>query len=124
MVRGNAESDAAFTISATVAECESAPLLPCAARWKSPVGAFDAALLGDPTITSWNVSNALTTFYLSGSDAAAIGGDLAYDYGHRNALTGIGATPAQSTLGGATFASGAQALQAPATLYSGTVRLQ
>ena len=81
-------------------------------------------MLGDPTITSWNVSNALTSFYLTGSDAAAIGGDFAYDYGHRNALTGIGATPAQSTLGGATFGSGAQALQAPATLYSGTVRLQ
>ncbi|MEO8674227.1 MAG: calcium-binding protein [Casimicrobiaceae bacterium] len=88
------------------------------------VGAFDAALLANPALTSWNVSNALTTFYLSGSDTAAIGGDFVYDYGHRNALTGIGGTPGQSVLGGATFGSGAQALQAAATLYSGTVRLQ
>ncbi|HEX8010733.1 MAG TPA: calcium-binding protein [Casimicrobiaceae bacterium] len=88
------------------------------------VGAFDAALAADPTLTSWSISNALTTYYLSGSDTAAIGGDFAYDYGHRNALTGIGAVPGQTVLAGSTFGTAAQTLQPAATLYSGTVRLQ
>jgi hypothetical protein len=86
-------------------------------------GAFDAALAADPTITSWNLTNALSGKYLSGSDTAAIGGDFSYDFGHRNALTNIGATPAQSVLAGASFATAAQTLQAAATLYAGTVRL-
>jgi Ca2+-binding RTX toxin-like protein len=87
------------------------------------VNAFDAALAVDPTITSWNVSNALAGNYVSGSDVAAIGGDFAYDFGHRNALTDIGAGAAQAVLAGATFGTAAQTLQAAATLYSGTVRL-
>jgi Ca2+-binding RTX toxin-like protein len=88
------------------------------------VGQFDAALLANPTLTSWNLTNALTSFYLSGSDTAAIGGDFSYDYGHRNALANIGATPGQAVLAGAMFGSGAQTLQSAATLYAGTVRLQ
>jgi hypothetical protein len=87
------------------------------------VNAFDAALAVDPTITSWNVSNALAGNYVSGSDVAAIGGDFAYDFGHRNALTDIGAGAAQAVLAGATFGTAAQTLQAAATLYAGTVRL-
>ena len=86
-------------------------------------GAFDAALAADPTITSWNLTNALASNYLSGSDTAAIGGDFGYDFGHRNALTGIGAVPGQSVLAGAAFATSAQTLQAAGTLYAGTVRL-
>jgi Ca2+-binding RTX toxin-like protein len=88
------------------------------------VGQFDAALLANPTLISWSLTSALTTGYLSGSDTAAIGGDIAYDFGHRNALTNIGAVAAQTVLAGANFGIGAQALQATATLYSGTVRLQ
>jgi trimeric autotransporter adhesin len=88
------------------------------------VNQFDAALVANPALNSWNLTNALTSFYLSGSDTAALGGDLAYDYGHRNALTNIGATPAQAILAGATFGTVAQTLQPAASLYSGTVRLQ
>jgi trimeric autotransporter adhesin len=88
------------------------------------VGQFDAALLANPTLTNWNLASALASNYLSGSDTAAIGGDIAYDFGHRNALTNIGAVAAQTVLAGATFGVGAQTLQAAATLYSGTVRLQ
>ena len=88
------------------------------------VGQFDAALLANPSITSWNLTNALTGFYLSGSDTAALGGDFAYDYGHRNALTSIGAIPGQTVLAGGTFGTVAQTLQPAATLYAGTVRLQ
>jgi hypothetical protein len=87
------------------------------------VGAFDAALAANPTITSWNLTNALSGNYLAGSDTAAIGGDFAYDFGHRNALTNIGAVPAQTVLAGANFATAAQTLQGAGTLYAGTVRL-
>jgi len=41
----------------------------------------------------------------------------------RTALTNVGAVPAQAVLSSASFGSAAQALQASATLYSGTVRL-
>ncbi len=88
------------------------------------VSRFDAALLANPTLTSWNLTNALTSYLLSGSDTAAIGGDFGYDYGHRNALANIGATPGQAVLAGAAFGSGAQTLQSAAMLYAGAVRLQ
>lgn len=84
---------------------------------------FDAALAGNPSLTSWNVSNGLAAAYLRGSDTAAIGGDFAYDFGHRNAFAGIGAVPGQSVLASASFGSSAQALQTPAALYAGTVRM-
>ena len=87
------------------------------------VGAFDAALAANPAITSWNLTNALSGNYVSGSDTAALGGDFAYDFGHRNALTNIGTIPAQAVLTSANFATAAQTLQAAATLYSGAVRL-
>ncbi len=87
------------------------------------VGAFDAAIAANPSLTSWSLTNALAGNFLLGSNTAALGGDLAYDFGHRNALTNIGATPAQSILASASFATAAQTLQAAATLYSGTVRL-
>jgi hypothetical protein len=53
-----------------------------------------------------------------------MGGDFGYDYGHRNTLANIGATPGQAVLVGAAFGSGAQTLQSAATLYAGAVRLQ
>jgi Ca2+-binding RTX toxin-like protein len=88
------------------------------------VGRFDAALAANPALTSFDVSSALGEFYLSGSDSAAIGGDLAYDYGHRNALTDIGMTAAQTVLGSAAFGASAQSLQATGVLYSGGQRLR
>jgi len=87
------------------------------------VGQFDAALAATPTLTSWNVSNALASSLVAASDTAAIGGDLAYDFGHRNALTGIGAGAAGGIVASASFATAAQTLQAASTLYAGTVRL-
>ncbi|MCC7326374.1 MAG: hypothetical protein IT521_06175 [Burkholderiales bacterium] len=87
------------------------------------VGAFDAARVANPTLTSWNLSNALAANYVAGSDTAAFGGDFAYDYGHRASLASIGAVPAQSVLAGAAFGTSAQTLQAAAVLYSGAVRL-
>ena len=88
------------------------------------VSRFDAALVANPTLTSWNLTNALAPCYLTGSDSAAIGGDFAYDYGHRHALSGIGAAPGQNVLAGAGLGNATQTLQPAATLYSGNVRLQ
>ena len=87
------------------------------------VNQFDAALVANPALASWSLSNGLAGAYLSGSDTAAIGGDFAYDFGHRNSLATIGSTPAQAVLAGAAFATAAQALQSAAVLYSGAVRL-
>ena len=42
---------------------------------------FDTARAADPTLTSWALSNALLDFHTSGSDSAAIGGDLAHHCG-------------------------------------------
>src|SRR6266568_2646344 len=50
------------------------------------VNAFDAARAADPGLTSWALTNALTQYHLSGSDDAALGGDLAYQYGLNGTL--------------------------------------
>jgi Ca2+-binding RTX toxin-like protein len=88
------------------------------------VGAFDAALVANPALTTWAMATALAANRTGGSDTAAIGGDFAYDYGHRASLSGIGAGPGIAVLAASGFGNAAQALQAPATLYSGTTRLQ
>jgi len=88
------------------------------------VTAFDAALALNPGLTRWGLSNALSSNRLSGSDTAAVGGDFAYDYGHRAALTGIGATAGLADLAAVGFGTSAQALTPPGSLYSGTVRMQ
>ncbi|OFZ98185.1 MAG: hypothetical protein A2Z44_02905, partial [Betaproteobacteria bacterium RBG_19FT_COMBO_58_11] len=67
------------------------------------VDQFDQARTADPALTSWALSNALLTFYLGGSDTAAIGGDLAYQYGKTGSLSNIGLSAAQSMLGNAQF---------------------
>ena len=41
------------------------------------VSQFDQALAHTPGLTSWAMTNALLQFHLSGSDDAALGGDLA-----------------------------------------------
>jgi Ca2+-binding RTX toxin-like protein len=87
------------------------------------VAAFDAALVANPSLTSWALTNALATQYLSGSDTAALGGDLAYRYNLFGTLSDISFTPAQGILGAAGFGSSAQALQALASLQDGTARL-
>jgi Ca2+-binding RTX toxin-like protein len=87
------------------------------------VAAFDAALVANPALTSWSLTNALAAQYLSGSDTAALGGDLAYRYNRFGTLSDISFTPAQGILGAANFGSGAQALQALASLQDTTARL-
>ena len=87
------------------------------------VNAFDAARTATPTLTSWALSNALATQQLAGSDTAAIGGDLAYQYGKNGTLAGMGLTAAQDIISNSGFGTQAQTLQPLANLQSGSVRL-
>jgi hypothetical protein len=87
------------------------------------VGQFDQALLADPTLTQWAMTDSLLAAHLSGSDSAAIGGDLAYQYGLNGTLGGIGLASAQSVISSASFGQSTQILQPLASLQVGPVRL-
>ncbi|UCV05668.1 beta strand repeat-containing protein [Dechloromonas denitrificans] len=86
-------------------------------------GAFDAARAANTGLTSWELTNALTSFQLAGSDNAALGGDLAYQYGKNGTLAGIGVTPALATLSDTNLGTTAQTLTPLAGLQTGSVRL-
>ena len=86
------------------------------------VTAFDQALTATPALTNWALSNALLDFYLGGSNTAAIGGDLAYQYGKTGSLSNIGLTAAQNALGNSQFGQANQAINQPG-LGEGLVRL-
>ena len=87
------------------------------------VNAFDAALVANPGLSSWALTNGLTQFQLAGSDTAALGGDLAYQYGLNGTLAGIGFNKAQDVLTSAQFGTQAQTLRPLATLQDGFVPL-
>ncbi|HVF64738.1 MAG TPA: calcium-binding protein [Casimicrobiaceae bacterium] len=87
------------------------------------VAQFDAARTANPGLTTWAVASALASEHLGGSDTAALGGDLGYQYGRASALTGIGWTPVDGVLANAAFGTGLQTLQAPGVLFSGTKTL-
>ena len=59
----------------------------------------------------------------AGSDTAALGGDLAYQYGKNGTVAGIGVTAAQDVIGNASFGTSAQSLQLLAGLQTGALRL-
>lgn len=77
-------------------------------NFDSLVTAFDQARVADPALTSWALSSSLLGFHLGGSDTAAIGGDLTYQYAKNGDMSNISATPAQSILGNAQFGNAAQ----------------
>ena len=87
------------------------------------VGAFDQARKASPGLTSWALTNALLQFHLSGSDDAAIGGDLAYWYGKNGSLQGIGVQAAEQVIGAPGFGSEAESLHAFSGLQDGFARL-
>lgn len=87
------------------------------------VSAFDAARAAEPSLTAWALTNALATEYLSGSDTAALGGDLAYRYGRFGSLADVSLTPAQAILADASFGTAAQALLSLPTLQDASPRL-
>ena len=84
------------------------------------VAAFDAA----GATTNWQLTDArLTTHLLAGSDSAAIGGDLAYQYGKNSNLTGMGSLNAQSVIAVANFGQAAQTLNNPTVWQAEVVKL-
>jgi Ca2+-binding RTX toxin-like protein len=87
------------------------------------VAAFDTALAANPSLTSWALSNALLAQYLTGSDTAALGGDLAYQYGRFGNEANVSYTPAIGILGSANFGTAAQTLQSLTSLQDPTPRL-
>ena len=87
------------------------------------VGAFDAARTANPGLTTWALTNGLSSYQLTGSDTAAMGGDLAYQYGKNGTLAGIGVTPALSTLSDSNLGTNPQTLNSLASLQTGSVRL-
>lgn len=87
------------------------------------VAAFDAARAATPGLTTWALTNALLAEHLSGSDTAALGGDLAYRYGRFGTLSDISFTPAIGILSAAGFGTSAQTLQSLAVLQDSSARL-
>jgi Ca2+-binding RTX toxin-like protein len=87
------------------------------------VSAFDQARTTSPGLTSWDVTNALLQFHLSGADDMALGGDLAYWYGRNRTLAGISLAAAQQAIGASGFGSEAQSLHPFSGLQEGLVKL-
>ena len=84
---------------------------------------FDAARTTDSTLTGWSLTHALAEFHLGGSDAEALGGDLAYYYGRDGSLEGMGLKQAQDVLGAATLGASPQLIQPLSGIASGSVSL-
>lgn len=84
---------------------------------------FDQLWAANPGVGAWSLAGALAEFHVGGGDIAALGGDLAYQYGSAGTLAGLGATPLQGSLAGSQFGVVPQTLQPLAILQTGTVRL-
>ena len=87
------------------------------------VSAFDAARTAMPTLSRWALTDALLSAHLAGSDTAALGGDLAYQYGKASTLAGMGLTAAQEVIGGTGFGGQPQTLHPVSGLGDGMVKL-
>jgi Ca2+-binding RTX toxin-like protein len=88
------------------------------------VSRYDAARAADPLLTRWSVASALTDVHLGGSDTAAIGGDLGYQYGRHGTFAGISWNAVDPVLASASFGTALQTLQSSATLFAGGKTLQ
>lgn len=76
-------------------------------NFASLVAAFDA----EGAVSDWQLSDARLTAHLkAGSDSAALGGDLAYQYGKNGSLASVGLLAAQSVMNAANFGQVAQTL--------------
>jgi Ca2+-binding RTX toxin-like protein len=84
---------------------------------------FDEARAANPALTAWSLSSSLLEFHLGGSDTAAIGGDLAYQYARNGNLSAISASPAQAILASTQFGTANQNLQSSNALQDLTPRL-
>jgi Ca2+-binding RTX toxin-like protein len=87
------------------------------------VDKFELARGTKATFSNWAMTNALMDFHLSGSDTAALGGDLAYQYGRNGNLANVSINPAQGILGSTQFGTTAQTLQPVPNLQDNSPRL-
>jgi Ca2+-binding RTX toxin-like protein len=102
------------------------PLLDDKVEWfdfGALVAAFDEARQANRNIVRWSMMSELLDAHLGGADDAALGGDLAYQYGKAGTLAGVALAGAQSALGAAGFGAEAQALQPPGAVTDGTPKL-
>ena len=93
---------------------------------KALIQRFDSAYASSQSLrqgNAWAAMNSLLNVHLSGSDTAALGGDLAYQFGNAGGLTGLGLDAAIGVLGASGFASSMQTLHTRATLESAAPRL-
>ncbi len=84
---------------------------------------FEQARAANAAITQWNLMNDLMDAHLFGSDDAALGGDLSYQYGRYGNFANVGLTGAQNVLNGSQFAIGPQTFQSLQGLQEGVARL-
>jgi Ca2+-binding RTX toxin-like protein len=89
------------------------------------VKAFDAARTARtaPALNAWSLTEALLKVQLAGSDSAAIGGELAYQYGKNGSVSGLSLTATQEVINDSHFGRQAQALQPLAELPSPALRM-
>jgi len=87
------------------------------------VDKFDQAKAANKNFAHWSVMNNLLNAHLAASDTAALGGDLAYQYGKNGTLAGMGLNAAQNVLGGPQFGTQPQTLQPLSSLQEGAVKL-
>ena len=86
------------------------------------VTAFDTS--GTAAGTNWQLTDAILNAHLNGgSDTAAVGGDLAYQYGINSNLTGVGLIASQNVINASTFGQSAQTLNNPTTWQSEAIKL-
>ena len=67
------------------------------------VSEFDRIRVADPALNHWAMSSALLDFHLKGSDAAGIGGDLAYEYAKNGNISGMSMTAVHGVLANPAF---------------------
>jgi Ca2+-binding RTX toxin-like protein len=84
---------------------------------------FDTARGANATFMHWSALNTLLPAYLSGSDSAAFGGDVAHQYGKNGTLSGMNLAAAQSVINDPLFGAQMQALQPLQGLQGGAVSL-
>ena len=73
--------------------------------------AFDQARGTSAIFMHWSATNSLLASQLAGSDTAALGGDLAHQYGANGDFTGMNLAAVQNVLNGPQFGEQAQALR-------------
>jgi Ca2+-binding RTX toxin-like protein len=87
------------------------------------VEAFDASRRRSSPYSRWEIMNSALDAHLGGSDSAALGGDLAYQYGSSGTLAGMGLDPAAAALADTQFGMQAQALHGVAQTQTGHARI-